>query len=114
MLDPVGRQEMLEVVHRLNKEEHLTILLITHHMNEALDADRVLVFDEGKIVIDGAPTDVFSNVEQLRDIGLDVPQVVELFYELNKEGIKLPLNIKSMSEAVNKLSEKLNQKLNSI
>ncbi len=107
MLDPIGRQEMLDVVHKLNREENLTVLLITHHMNEALDADRVIVFDEGKIVIDGVPTEVFSNVEQIREIGLDVPQVVELFYELNKEGIKLPLKIKSLDEAVKLLKAKI-------
>ena len=107
MLDPIGRQEMLDVVHKLNREENLTVLLITHHMNEALDADRVIVFDEGKIVIDGVPTEVFSNVEQIREIGLDVPQVVELFYELNKEGINLPLKIKSLDEAVKLLIAKI-------
>ena len=100
MLDPIGRQEMLDVVHRLNGEEGLTVILITHHMNEAMDADRVLIFDEGKIVIDGTPREVFSNVEEIREIGLDVPQVVELFYELKKEGIDLPLNINNKSEAV--------------
>lgn len=106
MLDPVGRQEMLDVVHKLNREENLTVILITHHMNEVLDADRVLVFDEGKIVIDGVPGEVFSHVEQIREIGLDVPQIVELFYELNKVGIDLPLHVKSLSEAVDLLSEK--------
>ena len=110
MLDPVGRQEMLDVLHKLNKEENLTVILITHHMNEALEADRVLVFDEGKIVIDGEPVEVFTQVEKLRDIGLDVPQIVELFYELNKEGIDLPLNIRNSVEAVELLNSKLKDK----
>jgi len=107
MLDPIGRQEILEVVHRLNKEENLTVILITHHMNEALDADRVVIFDDGRIVIDGTPTEVFSNVDEIREIGLDVPQVVELFYELRKEGIDLPIDINDLSEAVEILSEQI-------
>ena len=106
MLDPIGRQEMLDVVHKLNREENLTVIIITHHMNEALDADRVIVFDEGKIVIDGCPVDVFANVEIIRGLGLDVPQIVELFFELKKEGIDLPLKIKSFDEAVELLAKK--------
>ncbi|MEI6132013.1 MAG: energy-coupling factor transporter ATPase [Bacillota bacterium] len=107
MLDPVGRQEILGVMHQLNKVDGLTVILITHHMNEALDVDRVIVFDEGKIVVDGEPGEVFSHVEKIRQIGLDVPNIVELFYELNKEGFDLPTNIHSIDEAVELLNSKL-------
>ncbi|MCX7843633.1 MAG: energy-coupling factor transporter ATPase [Clostridia bacterium] len=100
MLDPGGRKEVLEVVHRLNREEKLTVIHITHHMEEARLADRVVVIDAGRIVLDGKPKEVFSNVEGIKAMGLDVPQVTELFYELRKAGLKLPEDVVDIDEAV--------------
>lgn len=99
MLDPIGRKEVLTVLKKLNVEENITVIHITHHMNEAVYGDRVIVIDEGKIVKDGAPEEVFSNVEEIKKIGLDVPQVTELLYELKKEGVNLPLDIINVDEA---------------
>lgn len=95
MLDPRGRQEVLDTIHRLNREQNITIILITHYMDEAVDADRVIVMDRGQILTSGSPKEVFSQVELLKKHRLDVPQVTELAYNLQKLGIKismLPLN----------------------
>lgn len=92
MLDPIGRQEVLSTVHRLNREKGITVILITHHMNEAEDADRVIVMNDGKVVMDGAPAEIFSQVEELRAIGLTVPDTVALLYELRQEGLDVPLS----------------------
>lgn len=104
MLDPVGRKDLMEVLKRLNKEENITIIHITHHMDEASMADRLIVIDEGRIVIDGSPAQVFSNVEEIKELGLDIPQITELFYELNKEGYKFPLGVLDVEEASKVLS----------
>ncbi len=93
MLDPVGRREVLQTVRKLNRERGIGVVLITHHMSEAADADRVLVMDHGKIVLDGAPRDIFSQVETLNRLGLAVPQTTELLYELRKHGFELPFNL---------------------
>lgn len=93
MLDPVGRREVMDTIKMLNREKGITVLHITHNMNEAAEADRVIVINDGEIYLDGKPEEVFSKVEQLNTVGLDVPQVTELFYELNGCGMKLPLNI---------------------
>lgn len=98
MLDPVGRREVLRTVHELNKNEGVTILLITHYMDEVIDADRVIVMDKGKVVMQGTPREVFSRVEELKAYRLDVPQVTELAYELKKEGIPLPDGILTVDE----------------
>lgn len=98
MLDPVGRREVLWTVHELNKNEGVTILLITHYMDEVIDADRVIVMDKGKVVMQGTPREVFSRVEELKAYRLDVPQVTELAYELKKEGIPLPDGILTVDE----------------
>lgn len=98
MLDPVGRREVLRTVHELNKNEGVTILLITHYMDEVIDADRVIVMDRGKVVMQGTPREVFSRVEELKAYRLDVPQVTELAYELKKEGISLPDGILTVDE----------------
>lgn len=98
MLDPVGRREVLRTVHELNKNEGVTILLITHYMDEVIDADRVIVMDRGKVVMQGTPREVFSRVEELKAYRLDVPQVTELAYELKKEGIPLPDGILTVDE----------------
>lgn len=98
MLDPVGRREVLRTVHELNKNEGVTILLITHYMDEVIDADRVIVMDKGKVVMQGTPREVFSRIEELKAYRLDVPQVTELAYELKKEGIPLPDGILTVDE----------------
>jgi energy-coupling factor transport system ATP-binding protein len=92
MLDPVGRQEVLSTVHRLNRDKGITVVLITHHMNEAEDADRVIVMDDGRVAMDGAPQEIFTHVEQLRSMGLTVPDTVALLYDLRLQGWDVPLN----------------------
>ncbi len=92
MLDPRGRWEVIETVGRLNKEKGITVVLITHHMDEAARADRVVVLHKGKVAADGTPREVFSQVELLHDIGLAAPDAVELCWELNKQGFDLPLD----------------------
>ena len=99
MLDPVGRKEVLKVLKMLNKQEKITIIHITHHMDEATLADRVIVFEEGKVVLSGSPKQIFSHVEIMKGFGLEVPQVTELFYELNKEGFGFPEDILEVNEA---------------
>ena len=92
MLDPRGRREVIETIGRLNKEKGITVVLITHHMDEAAKADRVVVMHKGKVAADGTPEEVFSQVELLHTIGLAAPESVELCWELNKEGFNLPLD----------------------
>ena len=92
MLDPRGRREVVETIGRLNKEKGITVVLITHHMDEAAKADRVGVLHKGKVKADGTPEEVFSQVQLLHDIGLAAPDSVELCWELNKEGFDLPLD----------------------
>lgn len=103
MLDPNGRKEVIRTVRRLNREEGITVLLITHYMEEVIDADRVIVMDDGKIVMDGTPREVFSRVEELKSYRLDVPQVTELAYELKKAGVDLPAGILSQEELMRNL-----------
>ena len=103
MLDPSGRKEVMDTIHHLNKNEGITIVHITHFMEEAILADRVVVMEQGKIVLDGPPREVFSHVKMLKKIGLDVPQIVELAYELNNEGWSIPDNPMSIEEMVNVL-----------
>ena len=91
MLDPVGRREVLAAVHRLNQEKGITVVLITHHMNEAEDADRVVVMDDGKVALDGTPREVFTQVDALRSMGLTVPDTVDLLDRLRKDGLDVPL-----------------------
>ena len=91
MLDPRGRREVMETITRLNREKQITVILITHHMDEAAQCDRVVVMSKGNIVADGAPAEVFSQVELLHSIGLAAPETVELCWELNKIGFDLPL-----------------------
>ena len=92
MLDPKGRREVMETVLRLNREKGITVVLITHHMDEAAQAQRVVVLHKGKVAADGSPETVFSQVELLHGIGLAAPDTVELCYELNKLGFSLPLD----------------------
>ena len=107
MLDPHGREEVISTILRLNKEQGMTILLITHHMNEAALADRVVVIDEGKLLLDGTPREVFSHVDKLKSVGLDVPQPTELIHKLRLAGINLPDDILSEDECVAALKEAL-------
>lgn len=99
MLDPVGRKEVMRVLQKLNRDENITILHITHHMEEAIQADRVIVVDRGEIVLDGTPREVFANVEKVKSLGLDVPQVTELMYGLRKEGLDMPADILDVEQA---------------
>jgi len=106
MLDPIGRKEVINVLRKLNKEENITIIHITHHMDEAALANRLIIIDDGRIVLDGTPQEVFSNVEIIKSLGLDVPQVTELMYSLKKQGIivdKLPLTVDDAFEMLSKL-----------
>lgn len=98
MLDPSGRKEVISVLHELNEKENVTIILITHYMEEVIDADRVFVMDAGKIMMEGTPRQIFSNVEHLKELRLDVSQVTELAYELKKAGVPLPDGILTKEE----------------
>lgn len=98
MLDPNGRREVIRTVHELNRREGITVLLITHYMEEVIDADRVIVMDDGHLVMDGTPREIFSRVEELKSYRLDVPQVTELAWELKKAGVDLPDGILTMEE----------------
>ena len=92
MLDPRGRKEVVDTISRLNREKGITVVLITHHMDEAAQADRVVVLHKGKVTADGTPKEVFTQVELLHSIGLAAPETVELCWELNKQGFDLPLD----------------------
>ena len=105
MLDPQGRQHVLSLVKELNQEKNITILMVTHHMEEVLLADRVIVMQEGKIAADGTPKEIFSQVEKLKKIGLEVPPAAELAYELRKEGIPLKDQIITKEELVEELCQ---------
>ena len=98
MLDPIGRQEVLSAVHKLNREKGITVVLITHHMNEAEEADRVIVMDDGRIALDGSPKEVFTQVEPLRTMGLTVPDTVDLLDRLRKDGLDVPLDALTVDE----------------
>lgn len=98
MLDPQGRQDVMETIHRLNKENGITIILITHYMDEAVSADKVYVIDDGKIVMQGVPREIFSQVEKMKSYGLDVPQVTETAFNLRKMGIDIPQDILTVDE----------------
>ena len=107
MLDPNGRKEVIHTVHELNRQEGITVLLITHYMEEVIDADRVIVMDGGHVVMDGTPREIFSRVEELHSYRLDVPQVTELAYELKKSGVELPDGILTKEELMAALLPKL-------
>lgn len=107
MLDPSGRKEVMETIMDLNKKYGITIVLITHFMEEAVNADRVIVMDEGKIIMQGSPTQIFSKVDKMKSIGLDVPQITELAYELQKSGVNITTQILTVDEMVNALCQLL-------
>ena len=103
MLDPLGRKEVIRVLHELNKKEGVTIILITHYMEEVIDADHVFVMDNGKVVMEGTPRQIFSQVDKLKELRLDVPQVTELAYELKKEGLPVKDGIIRNEELVEEI-----------
>ena len=103
MLDPKGRKEVIRTIRQLNQAEGITVLLITHYMEEAIDADRIIVMDDGKIVMDGKPKEIFSRVRELKTYGLDVPQATELAFELKEAGMPLSDGILSREELVKEL-----------
>lgn len=105
MLDPVGRSEVIKTVKELNKKENVTIVLITHYMEEVIEADKVIVMDQGKVVMQGTPREIFSRVEELKEYRLDVPQVTELAHELQKSGMDLPDGILTVEEFVKALEQ---------
>ena len=104
MLDPIGRSEVISTIERLNRDEVITVVLITHHMNEAEHADRVIVMNEGRVAMDGAPREVFAQVEKLKSIGLTVPDTVELLYELRGAGCDLPLTAITVDECADAIA----------
>lgn len=103
MLDPSGRREVIDTLVKLNKEENKTIILITHYMEEAAISDRVVVMEDGNIVLSGKPREVFSQVEEIKKLGLDVPQVTELAYELKKDGIEISTEVLNIQEMVKEI-----------
>ncbi len=103
MLDPKGRSEVMDTILKLNKEKHMTVVFITHFMEEAAKADRVVVMDKGQIVMDDTPKNVFSEVEKLKKLGLDVPQVTELAYELKRSGIPISQNVLTIDECAGEI-----------
>ncbi len=103
MLDPKGRAEIIETIKKLNRENGITVVLITHFMEEAVDADRVIVMDDGKIVADSTPKDIFSNITLLKEVGLDVPQTTELLYRLKQGGLNITTDVISIEESAQKI-----------
>lgn len=111
MLDPKGCKEVISTIETLNREKGITIVLITHHMSEAIRADRVVVMDQGRFIADGTPRDVFSQVELLRAAGLDVPVTTQLLYELNRHGFDLPLDALSVEQCAQALYQHLKARI---
>lgn len=107
MLDPQGRKEVMKTLLRLNREMGVTVILITHYMDEAVQADRVVVMGEGEVVLDGTPKEVFQNVGLLHSLSLDVPQTAELMYALRQEDIKVPIAVLSVEECLDELEKQL-------
>ena len=109
MLDPQGRKEVLATIRRLNREQNITVVLITHHMPEAVLADRVVIMSDGGILTDGTPKEVFTQVELLRAAGLTVPETTQLLYALNQDGYQLPLDALSVEECSQTLRDFLTE-----
>ena len=107
MLDPRGRREVMDTIRQLNKDKNITVILITHHMDEAAQAQRVVVLHKGQVALDGEPREVFSHVQKLHELGLAAPETVELCWELNKEGFDLPLERLNAEECAQTLYEVL-------
>ena len=111
MLDPNGRKEVIATLHELNQREGITVLLITHYMEEVIEADRVIVMDGGRLVMDGTPREVFSRVQELKTYRLDVPQVTELAFELKQAGVELPDGILTMDELMGYLLPMMKERM---
>lgn len=105
MLDPIGRKDVIEAVHELNREKKITIILITHNMNEVIDADKVYVMDHGKVVLKGSPREIFREVETMKSYGLEVPASTELAYQLKKAGVNIRTDILTKEELVEQLCQ---------
>ncbi len=105
MLDPVGRREIIETIKRLNKEKGMTVVLITHYMDEAAEADRVIVMNKGKIEMEGKPIEIFPQVEKMKELGLDTPQATELAYLLKKQGLDIDNNVLTVDECADRIIE---------
>ena len=103
MLDPKGRSEVIKTIKMLNEEKDITVVLITHYMDEAAQADRIIVIDSGKAIMEGTPRKVFSQVEKMKEIGLDVPQVTELAYELRKMGVEISDDVLTVDECFDEI-----------
>ena len=112
MLDPLGRKDVLNVLHELNRQENVTVILITHYMEEVIDIDKLYVMDDGKLVMSGTPKEIFSQVEKLKKLRLDVPHVTELAYELQKEGVPLKNGILTSEEFTEELIRVRNEGFN--
>lgn len=112
MLDPLGRKDVLRVLHELNRQENVTVILITHYMEEVIDIDKLYVMDDGKLVMSGTPREIFSQVEKLKELRLDVPHVTELAYELKKEGVPLKNGILTSEEFTEELIRVRNEGFN--
>ena len=112
MLDPSGRKDVLNVLHELNRQENVTVILITHYMEEVIDIDKLYVMDDGKLVMSGTPREIFSQVEKLKELRLDVPHVTELAYELQKEGVPLKNGILTSEEFTEELIRVRNEGFN--
>jgi ABC-type multidrug transport system ATPase subunit len=103
MLDPNGRKEVIQTVRELNRKENVTVILITHHMDEVVHADKVFVMEHGHVVMEGTPREIFSRVEEIKKYRLDVPQVTELAYELRKSGLAIPEGLLTVEELIEAL-----------
>ena len=112
MLDPLGRKDILNVLHELNRQENVTVILITHYMEEVIDIDKLYVLDDGKLVMSGTPREIFSQVEKLKELRLDVPHVTELAYELQKEGVPLKNGILTSEEFTEEIIRVRNEGFN--
>ena len=108
MLDPMGRRDILAIIDELNKKHGITVILITHHMNEAVAADRIIIMNDGKIELEGTPKEIFKQIDLIKNFGLTIPQTVELIYELNKEGFDISLENITLDERVDAIISALN------
>ena len=109
MLDPAGRRDILQIIDELNKKHNITVVLITHHMNEAVTADRIIIMNNGKIELEGTPKEIFRQIDLIKKLGLTVPQTVELINELNKNGFNIPLENITLDECVDAIFSALNK-----
>ena len=110
MLDPMGRREVMKIIKKLNREDGITVILITHYMNEAAKADRIIVMNEGHIIGDGTPSEIFSSPERMWEAGLDVPQTTELLFKLKNAGLDLPLDVFDVGDCAKTISHALAKK----